>query len=191
MKFLTTICLVIVLSACGSIERTKSTQQPLGQVQLIGPGDVLLRIEHQRSLENAAGKADIFGRKTTEGITEIRFYGVEPDGTIVLNRKDVNIHTNETTLNRNPMSYTTGSSNTTLNGTATTYGSSTNVSGTARTSSSSMTVNTAPSYHIPSELGDIAIKVKPGEKKIPISGYILEILSVTQNSLEYRVIQQP
>jgi hypothetical protein len=90
----------VALAGCGSIEKTASMQQPMDKALLAGPGDVVLRIDRERSLANVAGKADIWGRKTNEGFTEVRFAGVEPDGQVVLYRKDVEILSNETTLTR-------------------------------------------------------------------------------------------
>ena len=99
---------MIFLMGCASIDHTVRLQQPLGRSLIAGPGDLVLRVDHERNLENIWGKADMWGRKTKEGFSEIRFAGVEPTGEIVLARKDTDIITNETILSRMPFSSTTG-----------------------------------------------------------------------------------
>ena len=182
--------MVLALTACGSIERTAVAEQPTGKVLLAGPGDVVLRIDRERNLENVVGKADIWGRKTKEGFSEIRFAGVESTGMVVLYRKDIHIMTNETTLTRTPLSLTSGSSTTTASGSASTFGSSTQLSGSARTTGAATTINSGSDYHIAVPSDTVAIRLSPTERRVPISGYVIEILSVTANSIEYRIAQQ-
>jgi hypothetical protein len=132
---------VAVLAGCGSIEHSASTQQTLGKTLLAGPADVVLRIDRERSLTNVVGKADIWGRKTNEGFTEIRFAGVAPDGQVVLYRKDVQVMSDETTLTRTPMAITSGSTTSTMSGTASTYGGTTQFSGSGRSAGSTTTIS--------------------------------------------------
>ena len=96
------------ISGCAAIEHTSYIEQPVGQARIAGIGDVVLRVNKQRNLENISGKADIFGRKTNEGFAELRFAGVEKSGEIVLYRKDVQIISNETTMSRTPIAFNTG-----------------------------------------------------------------------------------
>src|SRR3972149_3771733 len=105
-----------LIAGCATIKHASNTEQPIGQQTIAGVGDVVLRVNKQRNLENAFGKADIFGRKTNEGFSELRFAGVEKSGEVVLYRKDVRIITNETTMSRTPISTTTGSANTNVTG---------------------------------------------------------------------------
>ena len=175
------------LIGCGSIEKSASVQQPLGKSLLAGPGDVVLRIDRERSLANIHGKADIWGRKTNEGFTEIRFAGVEPDGQVVLYRKDIEILSNETTLTRTPLSFTSGSATTSATGTAYSSGSSTQFSGVARSSGTATTVNSGTAYHMAIPADTVAIRLAPGERRLPISGYFIEVLAATPNSIEFRV----
>lgn len=183
------IVLILSMAACGSIERTTSVYQPLDKTILAGPGDVVLRIDRERSLENVAGKADIWGRKTKEGFTEVRFAGVEPSGVVVLYRKDVHIMTNETTLTRTPMSVSTGGSSTSFNGSSNHIGSSSQFSGSAQTSAAVTTISSGNEYHFPIPSDTVAIRLLPSEKRLPISGYVLEVLSASPNALEFRVVQ--
>ena len=175
------------LAGCGSIEKTASVQQPTGKVLLAGPGDVVLRVDRERSLANIAGKADLWGRKTNEGFTEVRFAGVEPDGQVVLYRKDVEILSNETTLTRTPLSFTSGSSTTNVTGIAYSSGGGTQLSGTGRTVGAATTLNSGTAYHMAIPADTVAIRLAPGEKRLPISGYVIEVLSATPNSIEFKV----
>jgi hypothetical protein len=103
-----TIALIFLLAlqSCATVEKTAQPSQTLNVIAMAGIGDTVLRIERERDLVNAFGRADLFGRKTKEGFTEIKFAGVEPDGTVVLFRKDVEILSNETTMTRTPFSMT-------------------------------------------------------------------------------------
>jgi hypothetical protein len=183
------LLVAVALSACGSIEHMATPQQPLGKVLLAGPGDVVLRIDRERNLENVVGKADIWGRKTKEGFSEIRFAGVEESGVVVLYRKEIHVMTNETTLTRTPFSHTSGSSTSNITGTANTFGSTTQLSGTARTTGSATTISSGSDYHLVVPSDTIPIRLAPNERRVPISGYVIEIVSASPNSIEYRVLQ--
>ena len=181
----------IILSGCASIDHTTQAVQATGEPKLAGPGDLVLRIERERNLENAFGGADIFGRKTKEGFTELHFAGVEPGGEVVFYRKDVQILTNETTMSRTPLATTTGSATTNLSGTANTYGNTTQLNGTASTSYSSTTVMPQTAYHVVVPSDTVAIRLAPAERRLVVSGYIVEVLSASNNALEYRVTSAP
>jgi hypothetical protein len=176
-------------TGCSSIDRTAAAQQPLNKALLAGPGDLVLRVERERNLENAFGKADIFGRKTKEGFTELRFAGVESSGEIVLSRKDVQVVTNETTMSRTPISTTTGRATTNVSGTATPQGNSTRVQGTATTNLSSTTIAPIQDFHVVVPSDAVAIRLASNERRVPLAGFVIEIISASANSLEYRVLK--
>lgn len=178
---------VIALAACGSIDHTQVSQQRLNKELVAGRNDLVLRIDRQRDLENVLGKADIFGRKTHEGFTELRFAGVDANGEVVFYRKDVQIMTNETAMSRNPFVTTTGTASTSLSGSSDSYGGSTQYRGTATTNFNSTTVVPTSDYHVVVPSGTTAIRLKPSEKKLPVSGYIIEIVSASGNALTYVV----
>ncbi len=182
--------LVTLVVGCGSIERTTAAHQSLGRVLLAGPGDLVLRVERERNLENVVGKADIFGRKTKEGFTEVRFAGVEPSGVVVLFRKDVSILTNETTMSRTPMSTTTGTATTTGSASANTFGNTTQLTGSTTTTGVSTTVGPASAYTLVVPSDSVAIRLGTNERRVPVAGYVIEVLSVTSNSIEYRLSAQ-
>jgi len=67
-----------------------------------GLGDVVYRRELKEPLPNAFGGNDIWGRKRTVGTVELRYIGL--DGRIAMfARRDTQILTNETTVNRSGM----------------------------------------------------------------------------------------
>lgn len=176
-----------LLAACATIDHTSSATQSLDRALVAGPGDLLLRVDRERNLENAFGKADIFGRKTKEGFTEIRFGGVESNGEVVLFRKDVQIVTNETTMSRTPITTTTGRATTSISGSASTIGSNTRTQGAGTTTYSATTLSPASDFHVVVPSDTVAVRVSPTEKRIPVAGYVIEIISSSRNSLEYRV----
>ena len=190
MRTCALLALTLAVVACGSIERTAVASHPTGKVILAGPGDVVLRVDRERNLENIAGKADIFGRKTKEGYSEIRFAGVEPSGVIVLYRKDVTIVSNETTMSRTPLSMTTGSTTTAGTARASSFGNTTQVAGSATTTGVATTITTASAYTFAVPGDTVPIRLEPHQRKLPVAGYVIEILSVTANSIEFRLTQQ-
>jgi hypothetical protein len=173
--------------ACATIDHTSSVKQSLNKPLVAGPGDLVIRVDRERNLENVFGKADIFGRKTKEGFTELRFAGIETTGEIVLFRKDVQIVTNETTMSRTPFATTTGSATTSISGSATTFGNSTQIQGTGSTNYSSTTMLPTSDFHVVVPSDTVAVRVGPNEKRIPIAGYLIEIISASRNALEYKV----
>jgi hypothetical protein len=187
--FLPVLVALSLQAGCSSIDRTAAAQQPVNKSLLAGPGDLVLRVERERNLENAFGKADVFGRKTKEGFTELRFAGVEPSGEIVLSRKDVQIVTNETTMSRTPFSTTTARATTNVSGIATPQGNSTMVQGTANSNLSSITISPVRDFHVVVPSDAVAIRLAPSEKRVPVAGFVIEIISASTNSLEYRVLK--
>lgn len=67
--------------------------------QTFGVGDVVYRKELKEALPNAFGGKDIWGRKRTVGLIEVRYLGFV-DGVAHFARRDTKILTNETTMNR-------------------------------------------------------------------------------------------
>ena len=186
-NLITALSIAIFIAGCATIDHTSNTEQSIGQQAIVGVGDVVLRVNKQRNLENAFGKADIFGRKTNEGFSELRFAGVEKTGEVVLYRKDVRIITNETTMSRTPISTTAASANTNLTGNYYGSGNYGNVNANARTNYSSTTLSPASDFHVVVPVETIPIRLAPSETKIPMEGYVVEIIKATPNSLEHKI----
>lgn len=99
IKLSVTALLAVSLTACSTIESKPYLSQPVGQSLRAGVGGVIAHVDRKRSLENAFGRADVFGRKTYEGFSELRFMGVQ-DGKVAIRRVDVAVHNDETTMSR-------------------------------------------------------------------------------------------
>ncbi len=192
MKLLVSL-LVISIAACAPIQHTTRIEQPIGQAAIAGVGDVVMRVDRQRDLENAFGKASISGRKTNEGYSELRFAGVESNGEVVFYRKDVQIMTNETTMSRsrNPFRTTTGTANTNVSGNFNDTGASGTFNANARTTYSSTTMSPTSYYHVIVPADTIPIRLSASETRLPMEGYVIEIIKATSVSLEYRITKYP
>ena len=179
----------VALSACASIEKSRLAEQPTNQPLLAGKGDIVLRVNKKRDLENAFGNADIFGRKTNEGFSELRFVGIEKSGAVVFYRNDVQIITNETTMSRSGASTTYGSANTTASGSY--YGNENygTVSGRASTNYSSTTLSPTSDFHAIIPQGATPIILKPGDTSIVMEGYVVEVLDVSSGALKYQIFE--
>ena len=161
------LCFVVLASACAPIERTSMLEQPIGQTLTVGPGDLVAKITKQRDLENVLGRADIWGGKTDEGYSELRFGGLEPSGELVFYRRDVGILTNETTMSRYNVSHGYFRRN---------------------SSSGAVTMIGPPKdYHLVTPADAIAIRLPPGTKAFAFEGRTIEIASATPVSLAYSV----
>ncbi len=186
-QLLILLSLAVLVGGCATIDHTANIEQPINRQTIVGVGDVVLRVNKQRNLENAFGKADIFGRKTNEGFSELRFAGVEKTGEVVLYRKDVQIVTNETTMSRTPLSTTTGSSNSTISGNYQAAGNVGTVNANARNNYSSTALSPTSDFHVVVPAETIPIRLAVGETKVPMEGYIVEIINAAPNSLEYKI----
>ena len=187
---LATFVLLSTLAGCASIKHTSNAQQPVGQTVIAGVGDVVLRVDRHRDLENFFGKASISGRKTNEGYSELRFAGVERTGEVVLYRKDMRIVTNETTMSRSPISTIFGSATTSMSGVYSNYGGTGSINANAQTNYASSIIAPTGDFHVVVPAETIPVRLAPGETRLPMEGYIIEIIKVTPNSLEYRITKQ-
>ena len=176
---LTIFLVLLATTACAPVQHDQvlSNSRPLSGIA--GVGDLVARVDKERNLENIFGASDIWGRKTKEGFTELRFAGLSPTGEVVLYRTDTNIITNETTMSRAPLSSTYSQANAT-----TTYGggvANTNISGT------STTIHPTSDYHAVIPAGAAQITVPKGTDAVPFEGHMVRILGATAVSLSYRV----
>jgi hypothetical protein len=179
MKKIATIALAIFIWGCAAIEHSSYIEQPVGQTRIAGIGDVVLKVNKQRDLQNLYGKADLYGRKTNEGFSELRFAGVEKTGEIVLYRKDVQIISNETTMSRSPLSFNTGQANTRVTSSGNTARATTTASG--------VTLSPASDFHVVTPPETTPIRLAVRETKLPMEGYTVEVIRAAPNSLEYKI----
>lgn len=106
MKYLPIgITVLILLQGCavgGKIQETTSIQQEVGKSFEVGVGEEIYTSKREKSLPNAFGRADIFGRMTPSGRTSVVFAGIE-NGSIVLFRRSIEIESGATTMNSTPL----------------------------------------------------------------------------------------
>ena len=90
-------------------------------------GGQVFKITRASPLPNLFGKADLFGRTVDRGSVELRYQGQTTDGKLVFRLVDIDTRSNETTMNRTPVSVTSGQA------TANTIGDRTTARGSAYT----------------------------------------------------------
>jgi hypothetical protein len=188
-RFVIVLLIGFFFSGCAPIEHTATVEQRIGQPCIAGIGDIVIRVDKKRDLENAFGKASISGRQTNEGFSELRFAGVENNGEVVLYRKDVRIMTNETTMSRTPFSTRVSNSNTNVNGSYYDTGNVGTFNAAATTNSTSTSISRTSDYHVVVPSKTLAIRIPAGNTKVPIEGYVIEIIKATPISLEYKIIK--
>lgn len=176
---------LLLLAGCGSIEQYQTLEQPTGKVLTAGLGDTILRVENSKSLPNVFGAADIFGRRTSTGTSQITFLGVERDGTIVLARRDIEIVTNETTMSasRNPFVVSSAQGSATTN----VVGSGSTATATTNANAQQITIQPTSDYHVVIPPDVIPIRIPSGTTSVPLAGHMLEILKGDSVSLSYRI----
>ena len=174
--------LAILLTGCtyDPISYMAELRQPLDRMLVVGPGDVLVRVDKFRSLENNVGKADILGRRTNEGYVEVRFAGVDGDGTLVLFRNDYVIVTNENTESRLPFLFST--STTTRN---------TQSSGNFTQNTFATRTAQKQDFHELIPMDAIQIRLPQGSRSFVFEGYIVSFEMVEPNAVTYKVARNP
>lgn len=188
-KLVGSIGIAFVMFGCANIEHSSKFDQPIGQACLAGVGDIVLRINKTRDLQNAFGKADLFGRKTNEGFVGVRFAGVEANGGIVLFRKDVQILTNETTTSRTPFSSTVGSASTTGTGTYSGNANTGVINANSRSNYAATTIAPVSDSHIIAPSDTFAVRLPKGTKTVPVKGHVLEIVNSSATALEFKIVK--
>lgn len=178
------IAVSALICACATIQHYETARQPIGQVLSAGVGDVVLYVQRERDLTNVAGNADMWGRRTNEGYTEVRYAGSEADGTLIFVRKDLAIHTNESTVSRMGFVPVPTTSTSNISGRV----GMTSVSGTATTEGTTyLPTPRAETMAIPSD--SIPIRIAPVQAKVVrVGGYRIEVQHVDAAELLYRII---
>lgn len=94
------VLVLVTGGACATVEQEGRSSRPANVETFTSVGDVMLRVDVREDLPNAFGRADAFGRTRDRGFSDIRFMGLTADGLAIFRRRDVDIVTNETTVNR-------------------------------------------------------------------------------------------
>ena len=111
MKHLITALLMLLIPACSSIQHYQYSSHSYGVLHQAFIGEELYRIHRERDLPNVFGRADVWGGKVNEGMSELRFMGLTDEGEIIFGVTEIDILSNESVFTR----YGVGQSNTTIN----------------------------------------------------------------------------
>jgi len=168
------------VTGCAPVETKTSLVTPAGsQIRSAGPGDVVMSFQSRKALPNVVGGADIFGRTTNAGGTTVRFVGTR-GSRAVLERTDVTVESNATTMSESPM-IIPQSTTTTVQGTI----GRADVYGTARSTSYQYIPPRGSSQYATAQR-PIAITLGSGQS-VTIQGRTLRVVSVSANALKYVV----
>lgn len=165
-KLIFALTTVFLFAGCSTIDNQSIAVQEINKDLRVGAGGVLVKVNKTKDLENAFGKADLFGRKTNVGHVVLKFAGKSKEGEIVLYREEVTVLTNESTMSRS--------------------GSHSTASGNANSFNYS-SYEAASDFHsiIPHDATIITLEV--GENVFPFMGYDVTIIKATKNSLRYKL----
>lgn len=170
----------LALTACNSVEtRTSLVTPATDNVMTAGPGDVVLSFQSRRSLPNAFGKADLFGRTTNAGGTTVRYVGSR-GGQAVFERTDVEVVSDATTMSETPLMLP-NTTRTNISGSVGTVP----VSGTATSTSYEFIPARGSSQHATASQ-PIQFSLGSGQS-VKISGRTLRVIRVGSVSVDYRV----
>src|SRR5690349_10909792 len=94
------VLISLFVFACLQVTPADARKAQPGPVEKnFGVGDLVYKEDIKEPLPNAFGGNDIFGRKRTRGMIELRYQGLMQDGRALFYRRDVSLLTNETTMN--------------------------------------------------------------------------------------------
>jgi hypothetical protein len=169
---------LLTLAGCSTIESKTYLAQPANRSLQASVGGVVVHVDRKRDLENVFGKADLYGRKTYEGFSELRFMGVQ-DGQVALRRVDVVVLNDETTMSRGGFMPTSSTSQTT---------------GTFGNVPFSATTNKWGSTYIPPRPGNVSVSTPsvidflvPIGQPLPFEGYTVTFSGADSVRVSYTV----
>ena len=176
------LLLIISLAACSPIEKQATLQQRVGVVLNAGLGAVMIQIDRTRNLENAFGASDVFGRKTDEGFSQLRFAGMQGN-TASFIRRDLQVRSNETTMSRSGGVFIPNTTTTTYSGAV----GSTPVYGSATTSGGG-TYIPAPKANTSSSVHDISFSVDLSTtSQFVFEGHQILVVEASPAGITYRI----
>lgn len=174
------VLIALGLTACNSVETKTTLVTPVTQTaKTAGPGDVVMRFQSRRSLPNAFGQADVFGRTTNAGSTTVRYVGTR-GGKAIFERTDTAVSSDATTISEAPL-VLPQTTRTNLSGTV----GATPVSGTATSTSFRYIPARGSSQHA-SASRPITLSLGAGQS-VKISGRMLRVVRIGAVSVDYRI----
>jgi hypothetical protein len=180
-RILFVIAVALSVVGCGGVQQMSETLQTKDTNLRAGIGDTIVTINQKKSLPNAFGQADVFGRTTPTGMVTVQYLG--GNGQVArFQRSSMAIETGATTMNSTPLVIPTQQT-THLSGTAGT----TPVYGTATTSGVAVIPAKRPQAQV---LQQAPVTFEIDIKKSPtftVGGTTVRVLRATSTELVYRL----
>lgn len=152
--------------------------EPVGQVQTASVGAPIATLRKEKDLPNIYGNADLFGRKVDTGFTKLIFMGRSSDGSAIVERSDVDVHSTATTMSRTP-GYIVGQSTGSIAGTQRGF------SGFSQGTVQGMSPIGESTTVLPPQSTTFTV---PEGKTLSIAqGYTVEFLTVESHQVTYRI----
>lgn len=170
------------VQACAPIEHTEKITQPVNQVLYAGIGDPIITISMEKSLPNAFGQADVFGRTTPTGMITVQYLGSE--GTVArFVRRAVDINTGATTMNSSPI-VVPNTQTTTTSG----FVSTTPVAATSTIYAPPTIIPANPPQAQVLPQAEVIFQIDMSrESEFVVGGMRIEVLGATSTSISYRI----
>jgi uncharacterized protein YceK len=94
------IILLLLLSGCKTIREYERIDKQQTNQYVSYIGGRIFKINKTADLPNALGKADIFGGKVDKGQIDLKFYGYDSNGNLLLSVTYIDFTSTETTMSR-------------------------------------------------------------------------------------------
>lgn len=178
LGFGSVMVLAALVAGCSPIEHRTEMLNPVSSEEMVAaPGANIIALKSTKSLPNAFGAADIYGRRTDTGRTFINYAGSH-EGKAVFVRQDHIIDSNATTMSETPSI---------IPQVSTSYGSgyvgNTYYSGSAQTTNYQYVPARGSEKNIYTQ-PPVTIELAEGET-YSIEGKTLKVIKVEGNSIRY------
>ena len=92
--------MALLMAGCAQIKTYEQVEQTKNAQLYTHLGGTVVKVQKTSDLPNIYGKADIWGGKVDEGFTELRYEGLNDDGTVTLSVSEISVLTNEDVFSR-------------------------------------------------------------------------------------------
>jgi hypothetical protein len=185
-KILASLFSACLITSCATIDYKTKVSQRLDMIITAGIGDTVYKSTTEKSLPNAFGKADLFGRTTPTATTTIIFEGVN-NGTAMFSRRTTDIDTGATTMNSTPIVISNSQTRTTTGSVGNTpIYAQTNIQG----PSTILPPSTPTARYMDRNANTINVDTKKLPSNIVVEGMVIRILEVDSGSVRYLITNQ-
>lgn len=177
-SWIKTALVCAVLGACAPIERQQQLTEATGKVLTVPFGGTIATINKQKSLPNAFGKADLYGRQVDTGSIKLIYKGRAPDGGALVEQIDVDVHSNASVFTRMPSTYSSSAS-------ASIAGTPTALHGNANSTAFAMAPQSETNMVLPPNV--VAFPVPRGKTLTVSTGDTIEFLDIQPHQVTYKI----